>query len=358
MPPLFPAFHFSRKDELTCEVCNVFFPLSIHYSFAISVYKVYTGILLGSRNNQTRDLLGPTLRLGFVWCPEWQHRTRPCNPLQPMTPWKSQNRTQIRMSLIMNWKHRTMTNSSFQSGVARTSWFQRLVQRSLVCAHSQFFSHRFPRKSWLWSSTPFFLRNNSTVAHTVRTDDVLQVRPNYPRCHLVLGQEFGLARQEFGLALDIRNEVSKKALLSHIRFRGISVQAYEPFSWDLAVGVIHVVPEDFPNLDLETSVGSNVPVCAALRIGRTETEKLVFASETSQNHVTVGHTRFKVDSFVGKPLPCKTRRRFGHIDKAFQSPRRCGHCSEGHDPATCTAAQPRCANWKDHESSFHHSRVY
>lgn len=175
-------------------------------------------------------------------------------------------------------------------------------------------------------------------------DGVLQVRTNYRRNLL---------------ALDARNLESTQALLALKRLKGIPVQAFEASSNNMTAGVIRGLTMDVTDDDLQSAVRAVVPVHSVRRLGRSEALKIVFAAECLPEHVTVGHTRFKVDPFIEKPLQCHKCCRFGHVEVACLGARRCSRCGGEHDRDACAADQLRCANCnKQHDASSHLCPVY
>ncbi|KAG0413837.1 hypothetical protein HPB47_009006 [Ixodes persulcatus] len=132
-------------------------------------------------------------------------------------------------------------------------------------------------------------------------DGVILVRPN---------------RRLNVLAIDTRNRDATKALLALTTLDGIAVLAYEPLPRESAAGVIYEVPADLTEVELQLAVHTTAPVISLRRLGKSETVKLVFSTDT---------------------LPEELR---------------CGRCGGPHDRTKCEAEDPLCMNCnKAHDST-------
>ncbi|KAM7284017.1 hypothetical protein ISCGN_001120 [Ixodes scapularis] len=96
-------------------------------------------------------------------------------------------------------------------------------------------------------------------------DGVIVVRPN---------------RRLNVLAIDIRNRDATKALLALTTLDGIALLAYEPLPRESAAGVIYEVPADLTEVELQLAVRTTEPVISIRRLGKSETVKLVFSTDT------------------------------------------------------------------------------
>ncbi|KAG0416586.1 hypothetical protein HPB47_006292 [Ixodes persulcatus] len=132
-------------------------------------------------------------------------------------------------------------------------------------------------------------------------DGVILVRPN---------------RRLNVLAIDTRNRDATKALLALTTLDGIAVLAYEPLPRESAAGVIYEVAADLTEVELQLAVRTTAPVISIRRLGKSETVKLVFSTDT---------------------LPEELR---------------CGRCGGPHDRTKCEAEDPLCMNCnKAHDST-------
>ncbi|KAG0445221.1 hypothetical protein HPB47_018221 [Ixodes persulcatus] len=120
-------------------------------------------------------------------------------------------------------------------------------------------------------------------------DGVILVRPN---------------RRLNVLAIDTRNRDATKALLALTTLDGIAVLAYEPLPRESAAGVIYEVPADLTEVELQLAVRTTAPVISIRRLGKSETVKLVFSTDTLPEYVTIGHTRYKTQPYIEKPRNC------------------------------------------------------
>lgn len=162
-------------------------------------------------------------------------------------------------------------------------------------------------------------------------DGVIQIRPNY-RLNL--------------LAIDARNVESTKALLQLKNLGTVQVQTYEPPPPSASVGIIRGVSADIEDADLLAAMREKASVIQVRRLGKSEIVKLVFATKSSPEYVTAGHTRYKVLPYLEKPRQCPKCNRFGHIASTCLKAQRCSRCGGDHGVNECAAEQPKCANCK------------
>ncbi|KAM7295065.1 uncharacterized protein ISCGN_024570 [Ixodes scapularis] len=175
-------------------------------------------------------------------------------------------------------------------------------------------------------------------------DGVILVRPN---------------RRLNVLAIDTRNTEATKALLGLTSLGGIPVIAYEPLPRELAAGVIYQVPADITEAELQSAVRATAPVISISRLGKSESVKVVFSTDTLPEYVTVGYTRFKLQPYIEKPRQCWKCGRFGHVQTACTNDVRCTRCGGAHDRMKCEAADLLCTNCgKAHDSTSHLCPVY
>ncbi|KAG0431695.1 hypothetical protein HPB47_021551 [Ixodes persulcatus] len=102
-------------------------------------------------------------------------------------------------------------------------------------------------------------------------DGVILVRPN---------------RRLNVLAIDTRNRDATKALLALTTLDGIAVLAYEPLPRESAAGVIYEVPADLTEVELQLAVRTTAPVISIRRLGKSETVKLVFSTDTLPDYAS------------------------------------------------------------------------
>ncbi|XP_077547664.1 uncharacterized protein LOC144159881 [Haemaphysalis longicornis] len=182
---------------------------------------------------------------------------------------------------------------------------------------------------------------------TLAPDGVLQVRPNN-RLNL--------------LAIDTRNADATERLLIISNIAEIPVRAYEPRPSKCGVGVIRGVAKDItPPEILDAGDAAcyccqyhqRIPVKSVRRLGKTsERAQIVFATESTPEHVIIGYTRYRVYAYLETPRQCSKCLRFGHVSEVCQLPMRCTRCGGNHDRTTCNAESLRCANCgKKHEAT-------
>lgn len=175
-------------------------------------------------------------------------------------------------------------------------------------------------------------------------DGVILVRPN---------------RRLNVLAIDTRNTEATKALLGLTSLGGIAVLAYEPLPRELAAGVIYEVPVDITEAELQSAVRATAPVLSICRLGKSESVKVVFSTDTLPEYVTVGYTRYKLQPYIEKPRQCWKCGRFGHVRTACTKEVRCTRCGGAHDRMKCEADDPRCTNCgKAHDSTSRQCPTY
>lgn len=110
-------------------------------------------------------------------------------------------------------------------------------------------------------------------------DGILQVRPKQRRNLLTP---------------DTRYLESKNALPALTNLQGIPVLAYEPHSQSQVVNTIRGATRDITDVDLRSTFCATVPVCNTKCLDQSETVKLVLATKTSPDHVTVGTRTLKL----------------------------------------------------------------
>ncbi|KAG0415251.1 hypothetical protein HPB47_007584 [Ixodes persulcatus] len=118
------------------------------------------------------------------------------------------------------------------------------------------------------------------------------------------------------LAIDTRNTEVTKALLGFTSLGGIPVIAYEPILRELAAAVIYQVPVNITEAELQSTVRATALVISISRLGRSESVKVVFSTDTLPGYVTVGYTRFKLQPYIEKPRQCWKCGRVGHVRTA------------------------------------------
>ncbi|XP_077548545.1 uncharacterized protein LOC144161825 [Haemaphysalis longicornis] len=165
---------------------------------------------------------------------------------------------------------------------------------------------------------------------TIAPDGVLQVRPNH-RLNL--------------LAIDTRNADATERLLTISSIAEIPVRAYEPRPSKCGVGVIRGVAKDITPPEILEALRQRIPVKSVRRLGKSsESVQIVFATESTPEHVIIGYTRYRVYAYVETPRQCTKCLRFGHVSEVCQLPMRCTRCGGNHDRTTCNADSLRCAN--------------
>ncbi|KAG0431326.1 hypothetical protein HPB47_021884 [Ixodes persulcatus] len=168
-------------------------------------------------------------------------------------------------------------------------------------------------------------------------DGVILVRPN---------------RRLNVLAIDTRNRDATKALLALTTLDGIAVLAYEPLPRESAAGVIYEVPADLTEVEPQLEVRTTAPVISIRRLGKSETVKLVFSTDTLPEYITIGYSIYKTQPYIEKPRQCSKCNRFEHVRTACTRELRCGRCGGPHDRTKCEAEDPLCMNCnKAHNST-------
>lgn len=124
-------------------------------------------------------------------------------------------------------------------------------------------------------------------------------------------------------------------------------------------GVIYQVPVDITETELQSAVRATAHVISISRLGKSESVKVVFSTDTLPEYVTVGYTRFKLQPYIEKPRQCWKCGRFGHVQTACTNDVRCTRCGGAHDRMKCEAADLLCTNCgKAHDSTSHLCPVY
>ncbi|XP_077531014.1 uncharacterized protein LOC144143072 [Haemaphysalis longicornis] len=177
-----------------------------------------------------------------------------------------------------------------------------------------------------------------TALESVAPGGVLQVRPNY-RLNL--------------LAVDTRNTVFTERLLKITTIAKIPVHAYQPHPRNCGMGVIRGVVTDLSDSDIADALRQRVAIRSIRRLGqKSQSVLIVFATESTPEHVIIGYTRYRVFEYRETPRQCTKCQRFGHVAAACTFTMRCARCAENHDRSTCGVNDPRCANCtKQHEST-------
>ncbi|XP_040070863.1 uncharacterized protein LOC120843533 [Ixodes scapularis] len=161
------------------------------------------------------------------------------------------------------------------------------------------------------------------------------------------------------LAIDTRNTEATKAILGLTSLGGIPVVAYEPLPLELAAGVIYQVPVDVNEAELQSAVRATAHVISMSRLGKSESVKVVFSTDTLPEYVTVGYTRFKLQPYIEKPRQCWKCGSFGHVQTAGTNDVRCTRSGGAHDRMKFEAADLLCTNCgKAHDLTSHLCPVY
>ncbi|KAG0439064.1 hypothetical protein HPB47_016769 [Ixodes persulcatus] len=75
----------------------------------------------------------------------------------------------------------------------------------------------------------------------------------------------------------------------------------KPLPRELTVGGIYQVPVDITAAELQSAVRATAPVISISRLGKSESVKVVFSTNTLPEYVTVGYTKFKLQPYMEKP---------------------------------------------------------
>lgn len=177
-----------------------------------------------------------------------------------------------------------------------------------------------------------------SALESVAPGGVLQVRPNY-RLNL--------------LAVDTRNTHFTERLLQITSIAKIQVHAYQPHPRNCGMGVIKGVVTDLSDSDIADALRQRVAIRSIRRLGqKSQSVLIVFATETTPEHVIIGYTRYRVFEYTETPTQCTKCQRFGHVAAVCTFSLRCARCAENHDRSTCGVNDPRCANCtQQHEST-------
>lgn len=199
---------------------------------------------------------------------------------------------------------------------------------------------------------PRMLTEKITHLSSIRVSQALEKM--CPECIIEVRYNFRLNL----IAVDTRNGMTTRALLSCTELCGVQVRAYQPLTQPATIGVIKNVDDGLPTEELCQHLRSEVRIAKLRRLGQSSTIMLTFLGDKPPAHVLLGHVRHPVFSFKERPIQCRNCCGFGHREAVCQRPVACRKCGEGHRAQTdglqdtCKAALPKCANCGDaHEAT-------
>lgn len=147
------------------------------------------------------------------------------------------------------------------------------------------------------------------------------------------------------IAVDTRNSQTSGTLLKCTELCGIPVKVYSAFPRPCAIGIIRDVDDDLSEDDIAQHLRSpETRVMRILRLGKSDTLKIVFGGSKLPSYVYLGHVRHPVTEFKERPLQCLKCFGYNHRAVCCRKSEVCGRCGEAHASTECKSSQEKCVN--------------